>query len=339
MDHVSVDNWSRREFLAALCVATSAGFLGVRTESLAAEPPLETTKLRLFQPAAICWAPQFMAEELLRTEGFTEVEYVKVESGVEMDKLLAAGKGDMSMGFGARHILRVDAGEPVVVLAGIHTGCFELFGNQKIRSIRDLKGKHVGVTQLGSGRHLFLVTMLKHVGLDPRDVNWVTEPADKSMQLFAEGKIDALMAFPPEPQELRAKRIGHVVVNTMMDRPWSQYFCCMVVSNREFVRKYPGATKRALRAMLRATEITSREPEKAARRLVDRGVTKHYDYALQAMKEIHYGHWREYDPEDTVRFLSLRLHEAGLIKLSPQKILAQSADWKFVTELKKELKT
>jgi NitT/TauT family transport system substrate-binding protein len=158
------------------------------------------------------------------------------------------------------------------------------------------------------------------------------------MQLFIEGKIDAFMAFPPEPQELRAKKIGHVVVNTMMDRPWSQYFCCVVVSSREFVSKNPAATKRALRAILKATELTSREPEKAARRLVDRGVTKHYDYALQTMNEIHYAHWRDYDPEDTVRFLSLRLHEAGLIKSSPQKIIAQGTDWRFLRELKKEMK-
>ena len=34
----------------------------------------------------------------------------------------------------------------------------------------------------------------------------------------------------------------------------------------------------------------------------------------------------------------LRLHEAGMIKSSPQKIL-QGTDWRFFNELKKELKT
>jgi NitT/TauT family transport system substrate-binding protein len=71
---------------------------------------------------------------------------------------------------------------------------------------------------------------------------------------------------------------------------------------------------------------------------VDRGFTQHYDYALQAMKEISYGKWRAYDPEDTIRFYALRLHEVRMIKSTPQKIIAQGTDWRFLKELKKELK-
>ena len=52
------------------------------------------------------------------------------------------------------------------------------------------------------------------------------------------------MGFPPEPQELRAKRIGHVMVNSAVDRPWSQYFCCMVRRQPGLRPKYPVATKR-----------------------------------------------------------------------------------------------
>jgi NitT/TauT family transport system substrate-binding protein len=159
------------------------------------------------------------------------------------------------------------------------------------------------------------------------------------MQMFAKGEVDAFMAFPPEPQELRAKKIGHVVVNITLDRPWSQYFCCMIVGNREFVRKHPVATKRAVRGILKANQICSLEPERVVRLLVDKGYTKQSNYALQAFKEIPYGQWREYDPEETVRFYSLRLHEAGMIKSSPQKIIAQGTDWRFLKELKKQLKT
>ena len=125
--------------------------------------------------------------------------------------------------------------------------------------------------------------------------------------------------FPPDPQELRARKVGHVVVNSAVDRPWSQYFCCMVVANREFVRKHPVATKRALRAILKGADICALEPERAARALVDGGFTPRYDYALQTMKDVPYDKWRAYDPEDTVRFYALRLHEAGMIKSSPQK--------------------
>jgi NitT/TauT family transport system substrate-binding protein len=68
--------------------------------------------------------------------------------------------------------------------------------------------------------------MLAYVGLDPnKDVKWDTHPRAESIRLLAEGKIDALMGSPPGAQELREKKIGHVVVNTTLDRPWSQYFC------------------------------------------------------------------------------------------------------------------
>jgi len=178
------------------------------------------------------------------------------------------------------------------------------------------------------------------VGLDPsRDFKLVTGPKARSLRLFTEGKVDAFMAFAPEPQELLAKKIGRVLVDTNVDRPWSQYFCCMVVGNREFIRRNPVATKRALRALLKANDICAREPELAARTLVERKVRKasEYNYIVQAMKEIPYGKWREYNPEDTIRFYTLRLREVGMIKSSPQEIIAKNTDWRFLRELKREL--
>jgi NitT/TauT family transport system substrate-binding protein len=43
-------------------------------------------------------------------------------------------------------------------------------------------------------------------------------------------------------------------------------------------------------------------------------------------------------PEDTVRFYALRLQEVGLIKSTPQKIIAEGTDWRFLEEIKRELK-
>jgi hypothetical protein len=113
-----------------------------------------------------------------------------------------------------------------------HIGCFELFAREGIRSIPDLKGKTVGVQSVGSPAHLFVSTMAAHVGLDPRkDIRWVAEASPKPMELFAAGQIDAFLGFPPEPQDLRGRGIGRVIVNSVIDRPWSQYFCCMVATH------------------------------------------------------------------------------------------------------------
>jgi NitT/TauT family transport system substrate-binding protein len=324
-----------------MTLAGTAGLLGLRPRSVTAEPPPETTKLTLVQVTSLCVAPQYVAEELLQGEGFTEVQYIKTEGNVEAVKALASGEAQISLAFVAPFIIQVDTGLPIVLLGGVHVGCFELFGTEGVQAIRDLKGKTVAVPDVGPGssQYIFLASMLAYVGLDPgKDVNWVIHPRAEGMRLLAEEKIDAFMGFPPDPQELRARKIGHVVVNSAADRPWSQYYCCMVASSREFVRKHPVATKRALRAILKATDVCALEPDRAARSLVDKGLVKNYDYAVQAMQDVPYNRWREYDPEDTVRFYALRLHEAGMIKSSPQKLIAQGTDWRFFHELRKELK-
>ena len=187
---------------------------------------------------------------------------------------------------------------------------------------------------------MLLAVMAAHVGLDPRQATSAgspPHPASRS-KLFEDGKIDAFLGFPPEPQELRARHIGHVIVNSTADRPWSQYFCCMLAATATMSRRYPVATKRALRAMLKAADLVRRPGRRGRGSIVDGGFATRYDYALQTLNENPYDKWREYDPEDTMRFYALRLHEVGFIKSSPQKIIAEDTDWRFLDELKRELK-
>jgi NitT/TauT family transport system substrate-binding protein len=334
------DRWNRREFLKTVAFAASGALFGSPSDSLGAEAPPETKRIRLaYHSRSLCHAPLYVAEDFLRGEGFTDVQYVKTPA---VENAFASGEVDVVTHFCGPLAIQVDKGDPIVILSGLHPGCVELVGTKQIRSIRDLKGKTIAVTDLGGGRHAFLAVMAAHVGIDPRkDINIVAHPAGEAMRLLAEKKIDGFLAAPPDSQELRAKKIGHVVVNSMMDKPWSQYFCCMVAVNQEFVRKHPAAARRPLRAILKAVDVCAREPQRAARFLVDKGYSNQYDYALQAMKEMEMGYskWRNYDPEDTMRFYALRLHEAGMIKSSPQKIISQGTDWRFLKELKKELKT
>jgi NitT/TauT family transport system substrate-binding protein len=333
---------SRRRFLGGVTLAGTAGLFGLlprRAAAIASEPPPETTKLRVHHSVSICLAPQYVAEELLRSEGFTDVQYVTYEQSGGFYEGLTSGMADIGNDFAPMLIMHLDAGDPITILGGIHVGCFELFGTERVRSIRDLKGKRVAIGGPTQSPHLFLASMAAYVGLDPgKDINWVVHPPAEAMQLLAEGKIDALIAFPPGPQELRAKRIGRVVVSSALDRPWSEYYCCMTVANREFARKYPVATKRALRAVLKATDICALEPERAAKSILASGVAKRYDYALQTMQDVQYNKWREYDPEDTVRFYALRLNEIGMITSTPQTIIEKGTNWTFFSELKKTLR-
>jgi NitT/TauT family transport system substrate-binding protein len=328
---------TRGRFLTTLSLAGAASLLRV-PPALAAEEALETTAVRLPKVLGVCVSPQYVAEELLRAEGFTDIVYVETPAAA-VPKAIAHGRLDFGLNYAPLIIPAIDAAEPVTILSGVHVGCFELFAKEGIRNVADLKGKSVGVQDWGSTAHVLVALMAAHVGLDPaNDIRWVADPSVKPVEQFVEGKIDAVLGFPPQPQDLRARHIGHVIVNSTVDRPWSQYFCCMVAGNREYVQSHPVATKRVLRAILKATDLCATEPTRVARQIVDGGFTPRYDYALQTFNEVPYDKWREYDAEDTVRFYALLMREVGFIKSSPQKIIAEGTDWRFLNELKRELK-
>ena len=334
---------SRREFLFTLSAAGAASALGVRG-AIADEPPPEVTTLRLRRDSPgsgyICYAPEYVAEELLRAEGFTDIQYIFVPPGLPTAHAFAQGELDFGLFIAISAAMRLDAGIPVTMLAGVHTGCFELFVHGPIQTISDLKGKRVGIWLPGAPDHLYVSIMAAYVGLDPKqDIQWVAMDERRStMELFIRGEVDAFLASVPEPQELRARKIGRVIFNMATDKPWSEYFCCLFGGTRNFVQNYPVATRRVVRAILNATDVCGTEPEHAARRLVDGGFTDGYEYARQALTEIPYASWREFDPEDSLRFFALRLHDIGMIRSSPNQIIAEGTDWRFLNELKRELK-
>jgi NitT/TauT family transport system substrate-binding protein len=98
------------------------------------------------------------------------------------------------------------------------------------------------------------------------------------------------------------------------------------------------ATKQVLQAILKAADLCTSGLGRVARLLVDKGFTSNYDYARETMQEVVYRQWREYNPEDTMRLYALRLHKAGMLKSSLQKFIAQGTHWRFLNELKQELK-
>jgi NitT/TauT family transport system substrate-binding protein len=329
---------SRRGFVTSVSAVGAAAFLGPGT-ALADEPPPETTTVQLPKNTNICSAAWYIAEELLRAEGFTDVRFVPTAGGFTFAQLAARGEIDFGGSFGGSVAFHIDAGLPITALAGLHIGCYELFVHEPIRTIADLRGKSVAIPTLTSSAHLYLSIMAAHIGLNPKsDITWVTSSDVPPMELFAAGKTDAFLGFPPEPQELRARNVDRVILKTATDRPWSDYFCCVFFGNSDFVRLYPVATKRVLRAVLKTADFCAAQPKAAAQRLVERGFANRYDYALQTLEEIPYDRWRDYDPEDTLRFYALRLQEVGMIKSSPKRILAEGTDWRFFNELKRELK-
>ncbi|MEA2984055.1 MAG: NitT/TauT family transport system substrate-binding protein [Alphaproteobacteria bacterium] len=323
---------NRRSFLGGLSASGATSLFG--GVSFAAEAPPETPIVRLAAVPGACTAPLYLAEELLHEEGFAEVRYVP-STGPSM---VSEDKVDFDMLAAVDYLPLIDAGMPLIVLSGVHVGCFELRANESIQVVSDLRGKRVAVsTPLGiSADHLLVSAMAAYVGLDPvTEIEWVTNPSLSQVELFDAGRVDAFIGFPPDPQQSCARSTGHPVVNMANDKPWSNYFCCMAIANTEFVRNNPVATKRALRAIMRATDICHKQPELAAQRMVDVGFSQ--DCALMTLNDARYDLWRDYDPEDTVRFFSLLLHQLAMIRKTPNEIISEFTDWRFLEEVKREL--
>jgi NitT/TauT family transport system substrate-binding protein len=331
---------NRRHFVAGAAAASFAGLMGTASNAWA-EPLPETTSVRLPQwiDGAYCWAGLYLAGELLRADGFTDVGYVQGDKTTDQSVWIAKGETDFSVNYVPVHVRSIDAGVPIKVLGGLHVGCLELVANDRVKGVPDLRGKRVGVHDLDAPSYVLVALAAAYVGLDPtNDIEWVVEGGD-AVEAFVQGKFDAYLLTSPQMPPLRAKKIGHTILNSTLDRPWSQHFCCMISANADYVDKYPVATKRVLRAIFKSADFCAANPTAAAREVVDRGFVPSYDIALQTLKDTRYDVWRDYDAEASMRFYALRMQETGMIKSSPQKIIADGADWRFLEELKRELKT
>jgi NitT/TauT family transport system substrate-binding protein len=328
---------TRRGFLTSASMALGAMLLGA--PPVAAEEPLETTSLRLIKSSSICAAPQYVAEELLRAEGFTDIRFIAGKSSEVIDAV-ARNRADFNMHYGSGWVSAIDDGAPVTILAGVHVGCFALFVQNGIDRVVDLKSKSIAFSGgPGSSQQLFAEIIVARVGLDPaRDIRWVAASSPTPVDLFADGKVDAFLGVPPQVQEAQTRRLGQGLVNSSVDEPWSQYFCCMWAGNRDFVRAHPVATKRALRAILKAGDLCTSDPAgwrsalsmAALRPRATNMCGRHCGAFIRQMARIR--------RRGTVRFYALRLHEIGMVKSTPQKIIADGTDWRFLNALKRELK-
>jgi len=329
----------------AACVPP-AGPSGVPSPG-ATLPPPETSTLRLVSPSA-CDPPAALAKAFLLEEGFTDITYVRVPATTT--EWLTKGLADFSSGYGNLIATNVDLGQPYLALAGVHPGCLELFAAPGITSIRDLRGKTIAVNAKNASDlfYGFFSILLAYIGMDPRtDVNFIEIGPDIAAlrDAFVDGRSAAFIASAANGPQLRRnpKNPGKVILDTTMDKPWSQYYCCQLVANRDWARRNPIATKRVTRAVLRAADLVARDRASAAHQYVAGGffsttpAATDEDIVNEVIRDLSYD-WRELDPEETLRFFALRLADAQLVKMTPQEVIAQGSDFAYMRQLRTELK-
>ncbi|MDP9319834.1 MAG: ABC transporter substrate-binding protein [Chloroflexota bacterium] len=336
----------RRQFLgSSAALAASVVGLGIGagcataptgSGSNAVLGPPETTTLRMSGGGA-CDAAFWTAGDYLREEGFTDARILPPSIGA-----VQRGEADIAVGYSQWIVANVDAGQPLLALGGMHTGCAELWVRPGIASIRDLKGKTIAVnaTDVTDVVYGFWSAILASVGFDPRtQVNFVARGATAStLDLFVQGESDALLALAVQVPLLRAnpKNPGTLVMANVEDKPWSQYYCCQLIANRDWVQRYPMAAKRVTRALLRANDRVAKDPAAAALSGVTQGFFTNYESVLAVLKNGRY-EWRDLDPEESLRFFALQLADQKMVKGVPQQLVAQSSDYAYMRALKTQL--
>ena len=308
--------------------------------------PPETTTVRIaLTPACDPW--YWLSEPFLRDEGFTDIQYGAGDP--------AEGTAEFGVIYGTTLVAAVDAGRPVVAVAGTHTGCIELWARPGINTIADLRGKTIAVnfknftvagntaTDLAYG---FFVSLLAYVGMQPGDANFIEIGADKSViSYFVDGKADAILTAGVNGPLLHGTKNnpGRVILDSSVDKPWSQNYCCLAITNRDWAKANPIALKRATRAILGAIDAGKKDLRAAARAAIEQGtyrttpaVTE--QVIFEVIKDMSFD-WRGYDPEETMRFFALRLADAKLVKKTPAQILAEGADFAYFQRLQKEMRT
>lgn len=310
-------------------------------ERAAVQIPTETSSIRIPKVALTAAIAQAVAAEFLKEEGFTDVQYVTLPRPEEIFSRFASGEFDLTLLPANMVTARVDAGDPIVALAGVNAGCFQIVASNAVKTLSDCRGKRLASSGQGFPDDIFLSLTLRNVGIDMRKENTVhTHPHDTAVQALTSGEIDVMVTYPPLVSRLRTSDIAHLILDANVDRPWSQYIFSFVVVHRDFLTKNPQATKRALRALLKAADVVAKEPERAAQASKAQGFIPEplYTPTLNELPMIPYNVWRTFDPADTMRFYALRLKEAGIVTGTPDQILAKGTDFRFLRELRQELK-
>jgi len=347
-----------RRSLAVGATITGGGLLAAcdqRPPSSAASPsaslpPPETATIRIASPFA-CDAPLWLAKDFLREEGFIDVRWVPDAPGTA--GWIISNVADVGPGHPEAIVAAIDGGVPIVTLAGMHTGCQELWAGPGIASVRDLRGKRVAVFKRDTTDQFFLFfsTLCAYNGIDPlTNVSFFEVGSFEYRGLltaYLEGRSDAFLAAADGAAVLKRepRNPGTKILDQTTDKPWSQYLCCLLVANRDWARQNPNATKRFTRAVLRAADATAKDRATAARagvgasirNLLGRGNAPELDILTDTTAMVSYD-WREYDPEETLRFFALRLGEVKLIKSTAQQIIAQGSNVAYMQQLRNELK-
>jgi NitT/TauT family transport system substrate-binding protein len=231
------------------------------------------TKVRVGYIGLTCEAPIFTAIEkgFFKEEGL-DVELVRCQWAQYKD-VLALGGFDVTHHLIMYFLKPIEQGMDVKFTGGIHRGCLRVQApvNSPIKTVKDLRGKRIGVPGMGTPPFIFANRVLGANGIDPgKDIQWRVFPAGELGLALDKGLVDAVGTSEPIGTLLLAEGKVKNVADQIADAPYDQEYCCAVLVNGEFLRKYPRASAAATRAMLKGAKWVETNPVAAARLSVEK---------------------------------------------------------------------
>src|SRR5256714_10035107 len=213
----------------------------------------ESNKVRVGYIGITCEAPIFTAVEkgFFKEEGL-DVALVKCEWGNYKD-VLALGGFDVTHHLVMYFLKPVEQGLDVKFTGGIHRGCLRVQAATKgnIRTIKDLKGKRIGVPGMGTPPFIFANRVLGANGIDAsKDVTWLVYPAGELGLALDKGDVDAVANSEPIGSMLIAQGKVRNIADQAADAPYKDEYCCAVLVNGKFLAKNPKAAAAVSRALL-----------------------------------------------------------------------------------------
>ena len=232
-----------------------------------------SAKVRVGYIGITCEAPIFMAVEkgFFKEEGL-DVELVKCEWSKYKD-VLALGGFDITHHLIMYFLKPIEQGLDVKISAGIHTGCLRVQTGVKssIQTVKDLRGKRIGVPGMGTPPFIFANRVLGSQGIDAsKEVEWRVFPAGELGLALEKGEIDAIADSEPIGSLLLAQGKVRNVADQAKDAPYKDEYCCAVMLNGKYVAKNPQQAAAATRALLKGAKWVQTNPRAAARLSVEK---------------------------------------------------------------------
>lgn len=230
------------------------------------------TKVRIGHSGSTCETPLFVAYErgLYKEEGL-DVELIKGNFDINKEGL-ATGKIDVSDGLPLQWIKPIEQGLDIKFTAGIHTGCIRLLAplGSNIKQLKDLRGKTIGVPNIGGGPMNFVARLLVIDGIDVKTgVTWKAFPAPQLETALEKGEVDAIAVTDPTAQQVLDNGKVRVVADSATHEHFKDEYCCLVVISGRLIKESPETAAAVTRAILKAGQWVAKNPQAAAKIAVD----------------------------------------------------------------------